>query len=404
MKTVKVIPPMGIQQTSIYITEVGDLKRLYDVKSQRQKEIISGAGTHKNSLRAQELSNFEALERIANSINCRDVIVGTLSDMKDKAVKLSSFPKIDSRESGEIFKMDTIYSWVEVYDLLNDCKKLIPQNYIYLYSDNEFKGDLTVAPISTGAALHDDYLSAIINGIYEVFERDSISLTWLLKDINSEITDLYDSSQKVFDNSFLGQVRYYDVSKIDGVYTICAHAKSNFSSKCKNALMFCTSTNLYEIRNKLNKELISVMFSFYSSKKDYTQNTDYTKFTDVDESGFYMARDFNDKHFYFFDLVSHKSKIEDFKKHKFMSKTEELNYLLKIIKSNHWSIYVADISSREVLEANTRAVKVVIPELMPISFIYGRKYLGTNRFVRLAKELYGKDYHRKVNDSPLAFS
>ncbi|MFO6598665.1 YcaO-like family protein [Bacillus cereus] len=57
--------------------------------------------------------------------------------------------------------------------------------------------------------MHQDYTRAVINGIYEVIERDGIALFWLLKrplkklDKQEFIDDL-----EIFSSPFLGKLLY----------------------------------------------------------------------------------------------------------------------------------------------------------------------------------------------------
>lgn len=396
------IPPLGIQETHIGISSRGNVSELYNFSKNLygQFDNLGGAGTSKTKNVALKLAKYESMERLANTINCRHSVIELGTNLKYQTVNMNIFPPSDNSELN--YSENTALNWVETYDYFNHSQKYIPQSYIYLYNEKPTWGDQVTSPISTGAALHDNYESAILNGIYEVVERDSISLTWLLKSINSDVTHLFKKNNKIFNNKFLGTVRFYDVSTVPGIITICAHARANHSKKCKNVLMFCSSINFEDIEQKLTKELISVMFTFANSKKTYDLNTDYHDFMSVDQSGYFMSFDFNDKYFNFFKHVPKKLKPYPIKKN--INKTEELKEVLNILKSQNFSLYITDISNREVLDNHYKAVKVVIPEAQPISFIYKNRYLYSNRLIKLAKKKYGHNYFSKLNHMPLAFS
>jgi ribosomal protein S12 methylthiotransferase accessory factor len=405
VENISISPPVGIQNTHIALTRVGNANFLYGLNGNHRISQLSGAGTSIDKDMAKQFSEYEAIERVANAINCRKIVVETAENLGDKAVDMSKFPKLSSDEDSMNinFSLNQTYSWVKCIDLYTLDIKMVPANFVYLFQDKNFYGDKITSPISTGAALHENYISAIINGIYEVIERDSIALTWLLKNVKGEVSHLFsDEEKRVFDSPFLGEVKFYDTSTVDGITTICAHAKSNYSENCKNVLMFCSSINISDIKKKLWKELISVMFSFYTNEYKYDSSTDYSNFVRVDQGGAYMAKIFNDSHFDFFKTVpvietAYQDTLE-------LSKGEELRYLINILKKEKFTVYITDISCREVLERNYRAVKVIIPEAQPISFVYRSRYLGSDRFVRLAKDKYGKDYKKYINNMPLAFS
>lgn len=91
--------------------------------------------------------------------------------------------------------------------------------------------------------------------------------------------------------------------------------------------MFCSGLNLFDIKEKISKELMSIMFSFYHNSESYRPSTDFTSFFRVDEGGTFMSRSFNDNHFDFFENVPPMENIYN-KKTKDLSKIEELRYLI----------------------------------------------------------------------------
>lgn len=200
MENISVIPPIGIQHTHIALTRVGNAKFLYNLNAQNKVSQLLGAGTSSVREMAVRLSEYEALERVANAINCRKTVIDTAKNIGNRIADMNRFPKV-SPDEGSMhinFSPTQTYSWLECIDLFSLETKMIPANFVYLFNDKNFYGDKMTSPISTGAALHEDYISAIINGIYEVVERDSIALTWLLKDVNGEVTHLFSEEEKKF--------------------------------------------------------------------------------------------------------------------------------------------------------------------------------------------------------------
>ncbi|EGQ1665009.1 YcaO-like family protein [Staphylococcus pseudintermedius] len=404
-KNTTVVPPAGIQQTYISVTKVGSMSNLYDIPYRANTPDMYGAGTGKNCEEAEKYANFEALERIANSINCRNEIVETYNNLKRNKVDLDKFPMISKKEYSMNTKLDKnqLIDWVECVDIINKELKMIPSSYVYLYNSELFQGDKITNPISTGAALHENYNKAIINGIYEVIERDGIALTWLIKKTNGNVNHLFTEDERMlFSSEFLGEVNYYDVSTVKGIITICAHAKAYYSDKVSNTLMFATDVNFDSIKKKLKKELISVMFSF-NNKKKFNKDIDYNNFVSVDENGLYMAHDFNDKYFRFFD-EQEKGNIEMEPLDNAITPDKELTNLLNILRTNDMDVYCVDITCREVKKNNYKAIKIVIPQLQPISFVHKSRYLESERLKKIAINYYGKDYFENLNHMPIAFS
>ncbi|NWK83667.1 YcaO-like family protein [Staphylococcus sp. GSSP0090] len=399
------VPPPGIQECYISITRIGDIKKLYNIGQEKSLKELYGAGTGTTKDEAIRFANYEATERIANSINCQNTIIENYNNLTQKAVDMNKFPENDILEHSfnPSFDRNQVTTWVETVDLINKKIKLIPENYIYLFNNGNYYGDRVTNPISTGAAIHKNFVKALINGIYEVIERDGIAISWLLRRINGNITHLFsEQDDKVFNSSFLGNVEFYDVSTVKNVITVCAHAKSNHSKKAKNVLMFATDINFENIKYKLKKELISVMFSF-TQEEMMPENSNITFFTNVDQGGRFMAHYFNDDAFEFFNTINKTEKL-NYEKQNFLTDEDELKYLLKILKENKFTVLASDISCREVEEENFKAVKVVIPEMQPISFVYKSRFLATKRLKEFAIPIYGENYISKINHFPLAFS
>lgn len=401
METKIFLPPYGIQKTYIASTYVGNLKKLYGIAGESFRN-LSGSGTGENEDIAKKLSIFEAVERLGNTLNTSEVIVDTFTNLEGKCYDMNVFPQVLSTEKSynSPFDPNKVTGWVSTKNIVDGKDYLVPQNYIYLYNPITFLGDRVTNPISTGVALHDTYTEAVIAGIYEVIERDSIALTWLLKHINCRINHLFNSSEDaVFSSSFLGEVDYYDVSTVDGVITVCAHARTNFSKDVKNVLMFASDTNISNIKKKLFKELISVMSTFAHSRTNFSNETDFYSFTSVEQGGSFMAKSFNDSHFDFFKDVQDNNKIS-YPEKTFNSSKDELIYLKDVLERMGCDILVRDISSREAIEENLKVVRVIIPQLQPISFVYSSRFLDSKRL----REFMSQKNIEEFNEMPLAFS
>ena len=399
MSTRLFVPPFGIQKTYIATTNVGSLNKLYDIDKPSFSNLC-GAGTGLDKQKAIDLSVFEAIERLSNTICSVNVIIDTYNNLKNKCYNMEKFPQVaDYENSFNLpFVPDNVTGWVETLNLCDAKNYLIPQSYVFLNNEPSFLGDRITNPISTGVALHDSYIEAVISGIYEVVERDGIALTWLLGNVNYCVNHIFTDFENIFSTDFLGEVNYYDVSTVEGIITICVHAKSYHSNKVKNVLMFVSDVDIQNIKKKLFKELISVMSSF-ANGKEFNDDTDFTHFTSVEQSGAFMALSKNDSNFDFLKDIPN-ALNKEYPIFKFSTKKDELAYLKKIISNLGYDILVTDITSREAKSKNYKVVKVIIPQLQPISFVYSSRYLSSKRLSDYMKKLGIKE----INNMPLAFS
>ncbi|MGU7946668.1 YcaO-like family protein [Streptococcus suis] len=370
--------------------------------------IMSGAGSSVDSTNGFFLSEMEAYERFANCLNCNKIVYSDAYSLGSNAADMNEFPKVSHalEQNSLIRDFDThkILRWIKSYELQSSERKYIPLEYINLYTDPKFNGEGTTSPISTGMSVHDSYTEAILNGIYEVVERDAIALTWLLKNPGYRIENSpYGLDFDIFDNKFLGSTELFEVSTVDGIYTFCLKANAHHNTDISTVLMFATHVDPEIALRKLRKELTAVIYSMTDSLKRFPNiiEQDYTKFYTVEQSGLYMAHIKNREHFSFFEYAKSKQ-FSVMKKFNFKNSNEELEYVKRVLKGR--KIYVTDLTNRECIDRGIKAVKVNIPSLQPISFIHNSRYLGHYRIEEYAMK--HSDYFNRddINEYPLAFS
>jgi ribosomal protein S12 methylthiotransferase accessory factor len=408
--TYEVFPDKGMQNTRICLSNIGDINNYKSFKSYNAPQTmtnLTGAGTGGNSKQAAFLSKMEAIERLCNSIPVSNLIIDTRENLGDKAIDLSLFPKLANYEIGfnRNYKNNEVMKWIKSINITTNDIKYIPQGYIHLFTEKEFNGERITNPISTGCAIHTNYADAILNGIYEVVERDSIALTWLLKVPMEQLNiEPFRHELNVFDNDFLGEIKVYDASTIKGLHTFCMRAITHHAESVKNVLMYSTHINSYTAIGKLKKELLSVLYSLLTeaNRNPDIIKKDYTQFFGVSESALYMSHPNNHREFKFLDHT----KIKEFPKETiaFKNKNEELRFIIKLLKEQGHEVYVTDLTNRECIENHLKAVKVTIPTLQPISFVHQSRYLDSNRIRTYAEDLYGIYREDMINHSPLPFS
>lgn len=327
-----VFPPRGLQETNIGIVHISDINHYYTLNLSRKIENhlskLTGAGTGDSVEDSMFLATMEAYERLANSIPVSQQVIASQEELGDLAVPLSDFPKMNQSETSSNGIEKKYLRWSESYNLTDQSRCYIPQVYINLYTHFNYNGEGLTHPISTGCAIHQDYTRAVINGIYEVIERDGIALFWLLKrplkklDKQEFIDDL-----EIFSSPFLGKTTLYDASTINGVYTFCLRAETHFSESIRNVVMFSSNTCPKEAISKLKKELISVIYSLANGieKQSNLLKQDPMSFYHVDEGALYMA---HPSKAYAFEFLNNSSKGSiPTNEIQFSSYGEELRYL-----------------------------------------------------------------------------
>lgn len=399
-KTYECFPAKGIQNTRIYISRIG---RNSSVASERE---LYGAGTGDTIEEASFLSKMEAIERLCNSQTVAPSLIGSLEDLQDQAIDLTLFPQLSDSENSfnKNYRPKGVMRWVKSFNLTQRKPVYIPEEHVTLFTKKKYDGEGTTNPISTGCAIHSNFSDAILNGIYEVVERDAIALTWLLKLPLKEIDAAANGLDvNIFDSDFLGSVRLYDASTVEGVKTFCLRATTRHSREIKNVLMFSTHIDSKKAIAKLKKELLSVIFSL-SESVERNRNIieeDVQEFYRVDQGALYMAHEDHADHF---DFLDDNGEAPLDPGNVGLSKQEELEFLIEALRTVGHEIYVTDMTNRECYENDLRAVKVTVPTLQPISFVHRSRYLDSRRIQGYAERQYGSFDFSMINDKPLAFS
>jgi ribosomal protein S12 methylthiotransferase accessory factor len=410
--TYEVYPDKGIQNTRIYISRICNIheyKSFYNKKKYKhikKTSYIAGAGTSERSNSAAFLSKMEALERLANSLPVADTIIETAENLGEQAIDLALFPRLASYEISfnRNFKTNELIRWVRSINITTKEIKYIPQIYINLFTNKEFQGESIANPTSTGAAIHNNYAQAIINGIYEVIERDGIALSWLLKIPMKRFNiEGHENELIVFANNFLGEIELHNASTIKGIYTFCLRAKLNHAKKIKNVLAYSSHVNPSVALKKVKNEIILILNSLSNESKVNPDviNKDYKNFSDLFEGALYMCHPKNDHEF---DFLNHTEEIPFPKDtNNFIDSISELRFLIGCLKEQGHEIYVTDLTNRECIENNLNAVKVTIPSLQPISFIYKSRFLNSDRIREFSRSVYGSYNDSMINHKPFPF-
>lgn len=148
----------------------------------------SGYGTGRaygDPERARLLAVAEALERYAGLVvDRRRLTVATAAELGSHALDPERIPRCSARELARpgcpVTRFDDKrpIRWVEAADLHTGRRLLVPAVMAFLEFP-ELEAENFWIPISTGCAVHTCFEAAAVGAICEVIERDALALTWL---------------------------------------------------------------------------------------------------------------------------------------------------------------------------------------------------------------------------------
>ncbi|MCO5991790.1 YcaO-like family protein [Actinoallomurus rhizosphaericola] len=137
--------------------------------------------------RARLLAVAEALERYSGLVAPeRGVVVASAAELGDDALDLDLIARCSPRElrrSGcPVHAPDRTrpIRWTEAVNLRTGRPVLVPAVLVFL-TFPELAAENFWIPISTGCAVHRTVEAAMVNALCELIERDALALTWLLR-------------------------------------------------------------------------------------------------------------------------------------------------------------------------------------------------------------------------------
>lgn len=411
-------PSPGEPKYSTYGANLGDLNQIKALSNHNNgnKMEISGAGGDLNPNIGKLKAGAETLERYCNAFyNENQFIWATANELGNDAMDLDKVPLFSEKEvnnqMGPFVKPDKNQKirWVRGVSLTNDQIVWIPAVMVYLFIPYQSPAEAFHLPISTGTATHTSYEQATVNGINEVIERDAISLTWLQKISWPKLTidldrlpswamDFYEESEK---NEHFKTI-YLDATTDIGIPTIYSVQFTPHNPKIATVVMCTTALDPLEAFTKITREGASVRLALQNldSKK-----TDINDFVDVFDGAQYMGGPDKIKEFDFLSSSSQSSELLNMPNLKHDTTKQDLDFLIKKLKDKNMEVFVVDLTTDESLRCGFRTVKVIIPELQPLSFVYRAKYLAHPRLYEAPKNMGFKvKTEDEINSNPMPFA
>jgi ribosomal protein S12 methylthiotransferase accessory factor len=358
-------------------------------KDDVRDELIGGAGGDIDAEIAWVRSVAEAAERYASMVFTEDdFIVGSANELGSRAMDLNTIPRCSDVELSDpkcplrLADPAEPMRWVRGISLLNGEEKLIPAILAYLYL-RPWPAERFWLSISTGVAAHTDPTLAMLSAINEVIERDAIALTWLgrrpLARIEGDIPDVARAFRERLGRSHVEQL-FFDATTDLGVPTIFSvqltegHAKCQIYLSCATA-MDATAAYVKAIREAAPSRTVM--------QADREFPADIFDFCHLTHGADYYGRGGHNEDFDFLLKNNRRTTLESIASRALCqpdaTPQQQLQAVVKRLGELGMDAYVIDLTTDEVRDAGLWVLRVVIPQLMPISFVHRARFLGTPR-------------------------
>lgn len=401
----------------IFSASLGDLNNVSLFKNRnfgRPIELTGAGGDLKEDL-ARIKAIAETLERYCSCVYKEEqFIFATANELGAEAMDLDSIPQISDLEAAHpscfITKpdKDKVIRWVKGYSLTSKRPIWVPAVMTYLHIP-QHENERFWLPISTGCAIHKSYEEALINGINEVVERDAIALTWLNKlplpklkiDENKLPKWVFDYYQQIKEQDFV-VTEFFDATTDLGIPSIYCVQTTPYNPKISTIVMCTTELDPNVAFTKIMREAASLRIAL-QNKKQNDRNID--EFIDVMDGALYMGKP---EHMHKFDFLKESRNYTDFEdmvNYSTGDSKADLDFLVNHLKQKGHELIAVDLTTDESKSHGMYAVKVIAPSLMPLSFAYRSRFLGTERLYSAPLKMgYGIKTEQDITKDPQPFA
>lgn len=409
---------LSVPDFDIAVTSLNNITKIFPHVTQPDgtdalNAALGGAGADISPDWAWLRAVMEGAERYATmAYKQEEFKIATANELGSEAIDLDTVPRCSEKEYSDpscplrpASKSEKI-RWVKGLCMHTLTPRWVPAVMTHLY--------LKTAPaeqfwqmITTGVAAHVSFESAMLSAINEMIERDAIAMTWLaqLPLPKIEITKPVPSGlapnlerlnkslvqQHFFDaTTDIGMPIAYTVQTLDGhpyvgQYVNCAAGPDPIVNIAKTI-----------------REAAPARFVF---KEGYKHPDDVQDFSELEDGAAYLGTPDKRDAFNFLLKSENSRDIKKLEKWPGVDDKQKLQHLLSELKSRNMQVIAVDLTTDELRELGIWVVRVVIPDLMPMSATQRARFLGHPRLYNFYRDQgYGCLREDQINPLPQPFA
>lgn len=375
---------------------------------------FDGAGGALNRETAAHLAVAESLERYSSCAWDPDQLVwATADEMGDDAIPPRDWPTCSERELADPHNGLTASDpriplrWVEGWSLTRGRPVYVPAVQVYLKFPPESASERYTNPVSTGCAAHGDPDAAVVNGLLEVVERDSIALTWLqrlrLPQLEYTTDQLPAEYREYVERARSENIRtlLFDATTDLGIPVIYGLQLADHDAALSQMVAATCDVNPGKAIAKLHREAASLRIALRSMSERRDEDAPVVKPEDTLSvvGGALLAGPIasRDRFGFLIDGRRPVHTLDDLPGPP--PGAAALPWLLERMQRAGYDVVVVDLTTDEARQVGATVVRVLVPQLMPLSFAHRARYLGHPRLYR-APAAMGLTVHDEVDINP----
>ena len=360
----------------------------------------------------------ESVERYCSSIyNYDDMIYSSYNSLTDDAVNPEEWALFSEKQYAyKSFKFarfdgDTKINWIKGFSLTENREKYVPAVFVYLPYIAEPHESIISPCVSTGLSAGTSLQDAILGGIYEVVERDAISIMWFNK-LSMPVIDSFEGSRsikKIYNDKISCDGANYELINITtdlGIPVIFSIKKFN---SAKGISAACGAASRLDPEKAAIKAMIEsaqgAKWIQYLHVQDWLwgYNDDFSDITDFQDHIHLYSMPEMVPGLGFVASSNIKQNICDIEN----LDTENLNQNIKkcvdLLGNAGHEVIVVNITSSDIQQTPFRVVKVLIPGLQQLNGDHNYPFLGGSRLYNVPKKLKYQKGVAGYNHAPHPF-
>jgi ribosomal protein S12 methylthiotransferase accessory factor len=378
-------------------------------------QIIGGAGSDPDREVAWIKAVAEAAERYATlAFDVDNFIEASGNELGAAALDLRSIPQCSPHELANPHcplrapDPSARIRWVAGISLIDGRKRYVPAVMTHLYIRAR-QAEMFWAPISTGVATHTDPAVAIESAICEVIERDAIATTWLTRRPLRRVeppTGASGALGEIVRRVAASRVKYhlFDATTDLGIPTVFAIQLAPGHPTCKLSVS-CASAIDPEVA------YLGAIREAAPTRAALSASTvipdDPMDFHDLLHGAAYHARRADHAAFGFLLEGTATTTLGEMAERAAIrgaTARDRVCSLIAQLRARGMQVIALDLTTDELRAVGLWVIRVVIPELVPISFVHSARYLATPRLYETWRSRCPDACEADINPSPLPFA
>ncbi|MFF5423867.1 MULTISPECIES: YcaO-like family protein [unclassified Streptomyces] len=362
---------------------------------------FDGAGGDLDPERAAHLAVAESLERYSSCARDPEQIIwATAAELGEDAVTSDRWPRCSPAELADprsgLVATDPggPMRWVRGWSFTRNRPVYVPAVQVWLKNPVESMAERFVHPVSTGCAAHSDPAAAVVNGILEIVERDAIALTWLqrlrLPRLEFDPAELAPEFRAFVERGSSPHLRtrLYDATTDLGIPVIYGVQLADDDRVIAQLVAATAELDPGKGIAKLYREASSLRIALRHMAKAAEKDAATAAGTPMAEEdivsvvdGALLSGPLSQRHRFDFLLEGDRPVhgLRDLPRAPSEEPLPALAWLLARLHARGCEVIGVDLTTDEAEQVGATVVRMLIPELMPLSFVHRARYLAHPR-------------------------